>query len=125
MVRSSVPRFDVVSRECGPGSATRDLYLGLRACVQEAMHAVDPHTADLVVDNPGTAISDCCLAPGRRTADALHVVPGAAAMRTTLDTAFTRGAGYAHTTSPTMPNPWKTPPTWPHHTQTTHATTLG
>ncbi|MER8097341.1 hypothetical protein [Streptomyces goshikiensis] len=33
------------------------------------MDAADPGVADLVVDNPGTAIADCCLEPGHRTAN--------------------------------------------------------
>ncbi|MGG8406732.1 spherulation-specific family 4 protein, partial [Streptomyces sp. 12297] len=61
--------FDVVSRDCGPGDRTRDHYLALRRHVQDVMHDVDPAVPDLVVDNPGTAIADCYLAPGRRTAD--------------------------------------------------------
>ncbi|MFD9413039.1 spherulation-specific family 4 protein [Streptomyces sp. NPDC059989] len=61
--------FDVVSRDCGPGNATRDHYAELRRHVQDTMRAVDPAAADLVVDNPGTAIADCYLEPGHRTAD--------------------------------------------------------
>ncbi|MFE3582807.1 spherulation-specific family 4 protein [Streptomyces vinaceus] len=61
--------FDVVSRDCGPGNSTRDHYAELRAYVQETMNAADPTAADLVVDNPGTAIADCYLEPGHRTAD--------------------------------------------------------
>ncbi|MFF4318818.1 spherulation-specific family 4 protein [Streptomyces sp. NPDC001568] len=61
--------FDVVSRDCGPGNATRDYYAELRRYVQESMHAVDPNAPDLVVNNPGTAIADCYLEPGHRTAD--------------------------------------------------------
>ncbi|MFD4133309.1 spherulation-specific family 4 protein [Streptomyces goshikiensis] len=61
--------FDVVSRDCGPGNATRDHYAELRRYVQETMDAADPGVADLVVDNPGTAIADCYLEPGHRTAD--------------------------------------------------------
>ncbi|MFG2990521.1 spherulation-specific family 4 protein [Streptomyces sp. NPDC048257] len=61
--------FDVVSRECGPANATRDYYAELRRYVQESMDAVDPAAPDLVVNNPGTAIADCYLEPGRRTAD--------------------------------------------------------
>ncbi|WP_411102658.1 spherulation-specific family 4 protein [Streptomyces sp. cmx-4-9] len=61
--------FDVVSRDCGPGNATRDLYADLRRYVQDSMDAVDPAAPDLVVNNPGTAIADCYLDPARRTAD--------------------------------------------------------
>ncbi|MFD7263167.1 spherulation-specific family 4 protein [Streptomyces sp. NPDC059874] len=61
--------FDVVSRDCGPGNTTRDHYLELRRYVQAVMDAVDPSVPDLVVDNPGTAIADCYLEPGHRTAD--------------------------------------------------------
>ncbi|MGW4504072.1 spherulation-specific family 4 protein [Streptomyces sp. NPDC004436] len=61
--------FDVVSRDCGPDNATRDHYAELRRYVQEAMDAADPTVPDLVVNNPGTAIADCYLDPGRRTAD--------------------------------------------------------
>ncbi|MFF3672811.1 spherulation-specific family 4 protein [Streptomyces sp. NPDC002120] len=61
--------FDVVSRDCGPANATRDHYAELRRYVQDTMSAVDPAAPDLVVNNPGTAIADCYLEPGRRTAD--------------------------------------------------------
>ncbi|OKK17759.1 hypothetical protein AMK16_22160 [Streptomyces sp. CB00455] len=61
--------FDVVSRDCGPGNATRDHYAELRRYVEETMQAVDPAVPGLVVDNPGTAIADCYLEPGHRTAD--------------------------------------------------------
>ncbi|MFJ3877556.1 spherulation-specific family 4 protein [Streptomyces sp. NPDC090077] len=160
--------FDVVSRDCGPGNATRDHYAALRRYVQEAMHAADPDVDDLVVNNPGTAIADCYLEPGHRTADVfvtyedtyaaytaggwqgnvfdarggyrpgadldpdgtafwhlVHGVPDGAAMRTTLRTAFDRGAGYAYATGATMPNPWNTSPSWKYRTQTAYAATLG
>ncbi|MFD9304314.1 spherulation-specific family 4 protein [Streptomyces sp. NPDC060048] len=61
--------FDVVSRDCGPANATRDHYAELRGYVQDTMEAVAPGAADLVVNNPGTAIADCYLEPGHRTAD--------------------------------------------------------
>lgn len=61
--------FDVVSRDCGPGNATRDHYAELRRHVKDTMRAVDPAVPGLVVDNPGTAIADCYLEPGHRTAD--------------------------------------------------------
>lgn len=61
--------FDVVSRDCGPANATRDHYAELRRYVQDTMEAVAPGTSDLVVNNPGTAIADCYLESGRRTAD--------------------------------------------------------
>ncbi|MFI5980423.1 spherulation-specific family 4 protein [Streptomyces sp. NPDC051555] len=161
--------FDVVSRDCGPANATRDLYADYRRYVQEAMRAVDPAAPDLVVDNPGTAIADCYLEPDHRTADVfvtfedtyaaytgsgwlggnvfnertgyragaefdprgtafwhlVHDVPDAAAMRTTLRTAFDRGAGYAYATSTAMPNPWNAGPDWEFRPQTIYAATLG
>lgn len=61
--------FDVVSRDCGPANATRDYYAELRRYVQDTMDAADPAAPDLVVNNPGTAIADCYLEPGHRTAD--------------------------------------------------------
>ncbi|MFD9261809.1 spherulation-specific family 4 protein, partial [Streptomyces sp. NPDC059538] len=61
--------FDVVSRDCGPANATRDYYAELRRYVQELMDDIDPAAPDLVVNNPGTAIADCYLEPGHRTAD--------------------------------------------------------
>ncbi|MEU6892699.1 spherulation-specific family 4 protein [Streptomyces sp. NPDC046557] len=51
--------FDVVSRDCGPANATRDLYERLRRYVADTVHAVDPALPDLVVNNPGTAVADC------------------------------------------------------------------
>ncbi|MFD4245503.1 spherulation-specific family 4 protein [Streptomyces sp. NPDC058525] len=161
--------FDVVSRDCGPGNATRDHYAELRRYVEDTMNAVDPAAPGLVVNNPGTAIADCYLEPGRRTADVfvtyedtyaaytgggwlggnvfdplagyrsgaeldpsgtafwhlVHGVPDAGAMRSTLRTAFERGAGYAYATSGGMPNPWNTGPAWDFRSQTDHAATLG
>ncbi|MFF1556624.1 spherulation-specific family 4 protein [Streptomyces sp. NPDC058279] len=161
--------FDVVSRDCGPANATRDLYERLRRYVEDTVHAVDPALPDLVVNNPGTAIADCYLQPGHRTADIfvtfedtyaaytsggrlggnvfdesggyrvgseldptgtafwhlVHDVPDASAMRSTLRTAFDRGAGYAYATSAAMPNPWNTPPAWPSSGQTAFAATVG
>ncbi|MFJ2748335.1 spherulation-specific family 4 protein [Streptomyces sp. NPDC087297] len=61
--------FDVVSRDCGPANATRDYYAELRRYVQELMDDIDPAAPDLVVNNPGTAIADCYLEAGHRTAD--------------------------------------------------------
>ncbi|MFZ3495706.1 spherulation-specific family 4 protein [Streptomyces sp. 5.8] len=61
--------FDVVSRDCGPGNATRDHYAELRTYVQDTVEDIAPGTPELVVNNPGTAIADCFLEPGRRTAD--------------------------------------------------------
>lgn len=61
--------FDVVSRDCGPANAIRDRYAALRRYVQDAMEAIAPDASELVVDNPGTAIADCFLEPGHRTAD--------------------------------------------------------
>ncbi|MGP3684069.1 spherulation-specific family 4 protein [Streptomyces sp. IBSNAI002] len=161
--------FDVVSRDCGPGNATRDHYAELRRYVEDTLNAVDPAASGLVVNNPGTAIADCYLEPGRRTADVfvtyedtyaaytgggwlggnvfdplngyrsgaeldpsgtafwhlVHGVPDAGAMRSTLRTAFERGAGYAYATSGGMPNPWNTGPAWAFRSQTDHAATLG
>lgn len=59
--------FDVVSRDCGPGNSTRDQYAELRRYVEDTLHSVDPAASGLVVNNPGTAIADCYLEPGRRT----------------------------------------------------------
>ncbi|MFF3801843.1 spherulation-specific family 4 protein [Streptomyces sp. NPDC002032] len=161
--------FDVVSRDCGPGNATRDRYAALRRYVQETMNAVAPGADELVVDNPGTAIASCYLEPGHRTADVfvtfedsyaaytstgwlggnvfdpagdyrpgteldpagtafwhlVHDVPDEEAMRTTLSTAFARGAGYAYATSAAMPNPWNAAPEWEFSPQTRYAATLG
>ncbi|MEU9039436.1 spherulation-specific family 4 protein [Streptomyces sp. NPDC048352] len=160
--------FDVVSRDCGPANATRDHYAALRRYVQDTLHAADPDADDLVVNNPGTAIADCYLEPGHRTADVfvtyedtyaaytsggwqgnvfdarggyrpgteldptgtafwhlVHEVPDTTAMRTTLRTAFGRGAGYAFATSAAMPNPWNTAPSWKYRPQTSYAATLG
>lgn len=161
--------FDVVSRDCGPDNATRDHYADLRRYVEDALSAADPAVDGLVVNNPGTAIADCFLEPGYRTADVfvtyedtyaaytgggwlggnvfdplkgyragteldpdgtafwhlVHGVPDADAMRSTLRTAFDRGAGYAYATSAAMPNPWNTGPSWHFRSQTEHAATVG
>lgn len=60
--------FDQVPRECGSTSGStdyRDYYRTLREYVWNKI----PTTADLVVDNVGTAVSDCYLAAGHDTAD--------------------------------------------------------
>ncbi|RKT03220.1 spherulation-specific family 4 protein [Streptomyces sp. 3211.6] len=77
--------FDVVSRECGPGNATRDHYAALRRYVQDTMHSVAPDVPELVVDNPGTATADCYLEPGHRTADVFVTYEGAYADYTSGD----------------------------------------
>ncbi|WP_354639419.1 spherulation-specific family 4 protein [Kitasatospora camelliae] len=162
--------FDTVSRDCGTNNADRDYYAALRQYVQQRVAALDPSAEELVVDNPGTAIADCFLEPGHRTADTfvtfegtyaqytgggwlggnvfnytagyysgasfdpsgtafwhlVHGVPGAAEMRTSLDTAFTRGAGYAYATDDLLePNPWNAAPTWGYSAETSHAASIG
>lgn len=68
--------FDVVNRECGTNNAIRDYYYALRQYVQSTMNGVDPSAADTVVDNPGTAIADCYLESGHRTADTFVTYEG-------------------------------------------------
>ncbi|GAA0682794.1 hypothetical protein GCM10010193_40700 [Kitasatospora atroaurantiaca] len=68
--------FDVVNRECGTNNSIRDYYHSLRQYVQDTMDGVDPSVQDLVVDNPGTAIADCYLEPGHRTADTFVTYEG-------------------------------------------------
>ncbi|MFB7666041.1 spherulation-specific family 4 protein [Kitasatospora sp. NPDC056138] len=68
--------FDVVSRDCGAGNSTRDYYYALRQYVQTTMNGIDPAAQDLVVDNPGTAIADCYLGSGHRTADTFVTYEG-------------------------------------------------
>ncbi|MER6401928.1 spherulation-specific family 4 protein [Kitasatospora sp. NPDC001603] len=160
--------LDQSQRDCGAGNADRDYYAELRGYVQEAVYAVAPQARDLVVDNPGTAVADCYLEPGHRTADVFvtfegsgadcaggwlggnvfnhaagyysgatldpsgtafwHLVydtPDATAMRATLDTAFTRGAGYVYTTDDELDIPWDAAPGWGFATETAHAATKG
>ncbi|MFD0573162.1 hypothetical protein ACFQ0T_32970 [Kitasatospora gansuensis] len=52
-------------------------------------------------------------------------MPGAPQMRTTLDTAFTRGAGYAYATDDILANPWDAAPSWGFAAQTSYAATIG
>ncbi|AUG75104.1 hypothetical protein CFP65_0120 [Kitasatospora sp. MMS16-BH015] len=68
--------FDVVARDCGTNNSLRDYYLTLRQYVQTTMNAIDPNAAELVVDNPGTAIADCYLEAGHRTADTFVTYEG-------------------------------------------------
>lgn len=160
--------FDQSQRDCGAGNSTRDYYAELRAYVQETVYAISPQAQDLVVDNPGTAVADCYLEPGHRTADVFvtfeggyadytggwlggnvfnytagyysgatldpsgtafwHLVydtPDATAMRTALDTAFTRGAGYVYATDDGMDIPWDATPGWGFAAETGHAATKG
>ncbi|WP_406209928.1 spherulation-specific family 4 protein [Kitasatospora sp. NBC_01560] len=160
--------FDQSGRDCGAGNATRDYYAALRAYVQETVYAVSPQAQELVVDNPGTAVADCYLEPGHRTADVFvtfegtyadytgawlggnvfnatagyyagasldpsgtafwHLVydaPDTAAMRTTLDTAFARGAGYVYATDDAMDIPWDAAPGWGFAAETAQAATKG
>ncbi|MFE2722104.1 spherulation-specific family 4 protein [Kitasatospora sp. NPDC059327] len=160
--------FDQTPRDCGAGNAARDYYANLRAYVQETVYAVSPQAQDLVVDNPGTAVADCYLEPGHRTADVFvtfegshadytggwlggnvfnyttgyysgatldpsgtafwHLVydtPDTAAMRATLDTAFTRGAGYVYATDDALDIPWDATPGWGFGTETGYAAAKG
>lgn len=67
--------FDMVTRDCGPtnGSTTyRDYYRTLREYVWQKI----PATADLVVDNVGTAVSDCYLEADHDTADTFVTFEG-------------------------------------------------
>jgi hypothetical protein len=60
--------FDLVTRECGPakgGTTYRDYYRTLREYIWKKI----PTVADLVVDNVGTAVSDCYLEADHDTAD--------------------------------------------------------
>ncbi|MGW4698457.1 spherulation-specific family 4 protein [Kitasatospora cineracea] len=61
--------FDTTSRDCGPNNVNRDYYLNLRQQVQSLVYSINPNVQELVVDNPGTAVADCFLEPGKRTAD--------------------------------------------------------
>ncbi|KDN86170.1 spherulation-specific family 4 protein [Kitasatospora cheerisanensis] len=160
--------FDTTSRECGDNNAERDYYLDLRQQVQAIVHSIDPAAQELVVNNPGTAVQDCFLEPGKRTADTfvtfegtyaaytasylggnvfnltagyypgtafdpngtsywhlVHAVPDAAAMHIVLDTAFTRGAGYAYATDDVLDNPWDATPAWGFGAETSYAATIG
>ncbi|MFG2820579.1 spherulation-specific family 4 protein [Kitasatospora sp. NPDC048365] len=161
--------FDTVSRDCGTGNSARDYYLALRQYVQQTVAAIDPAAEELVVDNPGTAIADCFLEPGHRTADTfvtfentyaaytgsgwlggnvfnstagyysgasfdpsgtafwhlIHAVPDAPAMRSALDTAYGRGAGYVYATDDTLANPWDAAPGWGFAAETGYAATVG
>ncbi|MFD7642579.1 spherulation-specific family 4 protein [Kitasatospora sp. NPDC059795] len=160
--------FDTSSRNCGANNVERDFYLDLRQQVQAIVHSIDPAAQELVVNNPGTAVQDCFLEPGKRTADTfvtfegtydnyinhylggnvfnltvgyypgegfdpdgtsywhlIHATPDAAAMKTALGSAFTRGAGYAYATNDVEDNPWDTTPAWGFSAQTSYAATLG
>ncbi len=69
--------FDEVPRDCGPtaGSmAWRDKYRALREYVWTKI----PNVADLVVNNVGTAVSDCYLQTGHETADTFVTFEGSA-----------------------------------------------
>ncbi|MGW6917824.1 spherulation-specific family 4 protein [Kitasatospora sp. NPDC054939] len=160
--------FDRSGRDCGDGNATRDYYAALRSYVHETVYAVSPQARELVVDNPGTAVADCYLEPGHRTADVfvtfegsaadysggwlggnvfsytagyysgatldpsgtafwhlVYEVPDEAAMRTALDAAYTRGAGYVYATDDTLLVPWDAAPAWGFATETSYAATKG
>ncbi|WP_404869742.1 spherulation-specific family 4 protein [Kitasatospora griseola] len=68
--------FDTSSRNCGVNNVERDFYLDLRQQVQGIIHSIDPAAQELVVDNPGTAVQDCFLEPGKRTADTFVTFEG-------------------------------------------------
>ncbi|MEV4616531.1 spherulation-specific family 4 protein [Kitasatospora sp. NPDC049258] len=74
--------FDQSGRDCGTGNATRDYYAALRSYVQETVYALDHQAEELVVDNPGTAVADCYLEPGHRTADTFVTFEGSYAAYT-------------------------------------------
>ncbi|MFI9788216.1 spherulation-specific family 4 protein [Kitasatospora sp. NPDC051984] len=68
--------FDTSSRNCGVNNVERDFYLDLRHQVQALVHSIDPTVQELVVNNPGTAVQDCFLEPGKRTADTFVTFEG-------------------------------------------------
>ncbi|MGW4382792.1 spherulation-specific family 4 protein [Kitasatospora sp. NPDC004531] len=68
--------FDTSSRNCGANNVERDYYLDLRQQVQAIVHSIDPAAQELVVNNPGTAVQDCFLEPGKRTADTFVTFEG-------------------------------------------------
>ncbi|MFJ1752714.1 spherulation-specific family 4 protein [Kitasatospora sp. NPDC088134] len=74
--------FDTTSRDCGPDNAQRDYYLDLRRQVQALVHSIDPAAQELVVNNPGTAVADCFLEAGKRTADTFVTFEGSYAAYT-------------------------------------------
>ncbi|MGW4898475.1 spherulation-specific family 4 protein [Kitasatospora sp. NPDC004240] len=160
--------FDRSGRDCGDGNATRDHYAALRAYVHETVYALSSQASELVVDNPGTAVADCYLEPGHRTADVfvtfegdlaayrdgwlggnvfnqgagyysgasldpsgtafwhlVYGVPDTPAMRTVLDSAFTRGAGYVYATDDVLDVPWDAAPGWGFAAETGYAATKG
>ncbi|GAA1250952.1 hypothetical protein GCM10009665_47050 [Kitasatospora nipponensis] len=160
--------FDQTGRDCGEADVTRDYYAALRGYVQESVYAISPHTKELVADNPGTAVADCYLEPGHRTADTfvtfegsadayangwlggnvfndtagyysgatfdpsgtsfwhlVYATPDTAGMRTVLDTAYARGAGYVYATDDVVGTPWDAAPSWGFAAQTAYAARKG
>lgn len=70
--------IDETTRTCGPAAGSmqyRDYYRQLREYVWSKL----PHVADIVVNNPGTAVEDCFLDPAQRTADIFMTFEGTGA----------------------------------------------
>lgn len=69
--------FDETTRDCGsaPGLTDyRDYFRALRQYVWDSI----PQVEDIVVNNPGTAVADCYLQKGKRTADIFVTFEGEA-----------------------------------------------
>lgn len=85
---------DEVPRDCGPTAGSmqyRDYYRAIREYVWDKI----PQIEDLVVNNVGTAVSDCYLAAGHDTADTFVTFEGSAETYFQTPSPQTNWAGYA------------------------------
>lgn len=85
--------FDETTRTCGsaPGKTEyRDYYRQLREYVWTKL----PNFPDVVVNNPGTAVEDCFLQPGKRTADIFVTYEGSGVNYRQIASASNGWVGY-------------------------------
>lgn len=86
--------FDESARDCGPTAGSmqyRDYYRQLRTYVWNKIPTID----DLVVNNPGTAVADCYLAPSARTADIFVTFEGTVDTYNKIASPATGWVGYS------------------------------
>lgn len=85
--------FDETTRDCGSTTGSND-YRDYYRTLREFVWNMVPDMQDLVVNNPGTAVNDCYLAPGHRTADIFMTFEGDAATYAQIASAATGWVGY-------------------------------
>ncbi|WP_035803919.1 spherulation-specific family 4 protein [Kitasatospora mediocidica] len=137
-VQEAVYRLDPDARDLvvdNPGTAVADCYLEADHRTADVFVTYEGSYADYtgggwlggnVFNDDAGYYSGAAFDPaGTSFWHLVDAVPDAAAMRTALDTAFTRGAGYAYATDDDLPDPWDSEPSWGFSSETSHAAALG